>query len=180
MTDYLSLPIGSEAPELVNAVVEIPLGSANKYEYDKTLKVFRLDRRLYSSVHFPGDYGFIPSTISVDGDPLDVLILTASPSFTGCLTAVRPIGLLETIDQSIVDEKILAIAHDSPRYAEVHEYSDIYPHMLKEIEHFFSVYKDLEGKRTKVVGWENAEYARKIVMESSQRYERAHAYKVQS
>jgi inorganic pyrophosphatase len=175
MTDYLSLPVGSNAPELINAVVEIPLGSNNKYEYDKALRVFRLDRRLYSAVHFPGDYGFIPSTISVDSDPLDVLILAATPSFTGCLTAVRPIGLLETIDQSVVDEKILAVAQDSPRYSEVHEYCDIYPHLLKEIEHFFGVYKDLEGKRTKVVGWENAEYARKIIMESHQRYVEAAA-----
>jgi len=81
-----------------------------------------------------------------------------------------PIGLLETIDQSIVDEKILAVAQDSPCHSEVREHSDIYPHMLKEIEHFFGVYKDLEGKRTKVVGWEDAAYARKIIMESHQRY----------
>lgn len=94
VTDYLTLPIGQDAPEVVNAVVEIPRGGANKYEYDKTLRVFRLDRSLYSPVHFPGDYGFIPSTLGSDGDALDVLILVDEPSFTGCLIEVCPVGLL--------------------------------------------------------------------------------------
>ena len=94
MTDYLRLPLGDNAPKEVNAVVEIARGEVNKYEYDKALNVFRLDRNLHSPVHYPGDYGFVPSTLSEDGDPLDVLILVDSPSFSGCVIQVRPIGVL--------------------------------------------------------------------------------------
>src|ERR671935_3104835 len=119
MTNYLTLPVGDSAPAEVNAVVEIPRGERNKYEYDKKLHVFRLDRNLYSPVHYPGDYGFIPSTLSEDGDPLDVLVLVDAPSFPGCLIEVRPIGLLEMLDQGVRDEKILAVAQNDPRYREV-------------------------------------------------------------
>jgi inorganic pyrophosphatase len=159
MTDYLRLPIGANAPAAVNAVIEIPAESVNKYEYDKQLNVFRLDRNLYSPVHYPGDYGFIPSTLSDDGDPLDVLVLVEEPSFPGCVMTVRPIGLLEMLDQGVLDEKILAVGQNNPRYHDVQHYSEIYPHMLKEITHFFSIYKDLEGKRVEVIGWHDAEYA---------------------
>src|SRR3954451_19511735 len=109
MLDYLKLPLGDKAPEVVNVVVEIPLLSINKYEYDKQLHVFRLDRNLYSAVHYPGDYGFIPSTLSGDGDALDVLVLVDAPSFTGCVMTVRPIGALRMTDQDSEDEKILAV-----------------------------------------------------------------------
>jgi inorganic pyrophosphatase len=147
MTNYLELPTGQKAPEVINAVIEIPDGAVNKYEYDKTLHVFRLDRNLYSPVHYPGDYGFIPSTLSEDGDPLDVLVLVDSPSFAGCVMDVRPIGVLKMLDQGIPDEKVLAVGRSNPRYADVWNYTEIYPHMLREITHFFSIYKDLEGKR---------------------------------
>ena len=96
MTDYTRLPIGEHAPRRVNAVIEIPRDSVNKYEYDKTLHVFRLDRTLFSPVHYPGDYGFIPCTLGQDGDPLDVLVLVEAPSFSGCVMEVRPIGVLHT------------------------------------------------------------------------------------
>ncbi|HET9792217.1 MAG TPA: inorganic diphosphatase, partial [Candidatus Angelobacter sp.] len=109
MPDYMRLPIGRQAPERVNAVIEIPKDSVNKYEYDKTLHVFRLDRTLFSPVHYPGDYGFIPCTLGLDGDPLDVLVLVESPSFPGCLMEVRPIGVLRMVDQGEGDEKILAV-----------------------------------------------------------------------
>src|SRR6202048_5589033 len=160
MTNYLSLPTGEGAPGEVNAVIEIPRGQTNKYEYDKTLHVFRLDRNLYSPVHYPGDYGFIPSTLSKDGDPLDVLVLVDAPSFPGCLMQVRPIGVLEMLDQGIPDEKILAVGKNNPRYTDVWNYSEIYPHILKEITHFFSIYKDLEGKRVEIRGWKDAEDGR--------------------
>ena len=97
MPNLLNLPIGDRAPGLVNTVVEIPLGSKNKYEYDKKLNIFRLDRNLHSPVHYPGDYGFIPQTLSQDNDPLDVLVLVDEPTFTGCLVEVRPIGMLEMV-----------------------------------------------------------------------------------
>src|SRR3954451_20968423 len=108
-TNYLTLPIGHGAPAEVNSVIEIPRGDTNKYEYDKKLDVFRLDRNLYSAVHYPGDYGFIPQTISEDRDPLDVLVLVDVKTSTGCLVEVRPIGMLEMVDQVMKDEKILAV-----------------------------------------------------------------------
>src|SRR2546423_753719 len=169
MTNYLALPTGDGAPAEVNAVIEIPRGDTNKYEYDKQLQVFRLDRNLYS-VHYPGDYGFIPSTLSDDGDPLDVLVLVDAPNFTGCVMTVRPIGALMMTDQESEDEKILAVGLNNPIYKSLNDYSELYPHLLREIEHFFSMYKELEAKRTRIKGWEDAESARKIVSESQERY----------
>ena len=170
MTDYLALPIGDGAPNEVNAVIEIPRGQTNKYEYDKKLHVFRLDRNLYSPVHYPGDYGFIPSTLSLDGDPLDVLVLVDAPSFPGCLMTVRPIGMLEMVDQGKEDEKILAVGTNNPIFDDMHDYSKLYPHLLLEIEHFFSMYKELEAKTTKIVGWQDAAKARATVSECQERY----------
>lgn len=170
MPNYLHIPIGDRIPELVSAVIEIPLGEVNKYEYDKTLHVFRLDRTLFSPVHYPGDYGFLPQTLAADGDPLDVLVLVDTPSFSGCLMEVRPIGLLEMTDQGVKDEKVLAVARHNPRYKEVHNYSQIYPHVMREISHFFAIYKDLEGKRTQMLGWQDAATARAVILESHQRF----------
>jgi inorganic pyrophosphatase len=170
MTNYLTLPIGDGAPAEVNAVIEIPRGEKNKYEYDKRLHVFRLDRNLYSPVHYPGDYGFIPSTLSPDGDPLDVLVLVDAPSFPGCLMTVRPVGILEMIDQGKEDEKILAVGTNNPIFNDIDDYEQLYPHLLLEIEHFFTVYKELEAKRTRIVGWQNAERARAAVSECQQRF----------
>ena len=170
MTNYLALPIGKGAPDEVNAVIEIPRGQTNKYEYDKELHVFRLDRNLYSPVHYPGDYGFIPRTLSDDGDPLDVLVLVDAPSFTGCVMTVRPIGFLEMVDQGKGDEKVLAVGVHNPIYKEVYDYSDLYPHLLREIEHFFTIYKELEAKTTRIVGWNDSGRAREIVHECQARY----------
>ena len=163
MIDYLRLPVGDAIPEVVHAVVEIPLEGINKYEYDKKLNVFKLDRNLYSPVHYPGDYGFIPSTLADDGDPLDVLVLVDAPSFPGCVQDVRPIGMLEMVDQGKNDEKILAVGRNNPRYKDVWNYSEIYPHILLEITHFFSIYKDLEHKRVEMRGWKDASYARNLI-----------------
>jgi inorganic pyrophosphatase len=170
MPNYLELPIGAKCPELVNCVVEIPLEGITKYEYDKELHVFRLDRNLYSPVHYPGDYGFIPSTLGDDGDPLDVLVLVDTPSFPGCVQTVRPIGALDMIDQGQGDEKILCVGEGNPRYKDVANYSQIYPHILKEITHFFSIYKDLEGKRVEVRGWRDAAFARETVVRAQQAF----------
>ena len=170
MTDYTRLPIGEKAPHRINAVIEIPKDSVNKYEYDKQLHVFRLDRTLFSPVHYPGDYGFIPCTLGQDGDPLDVLVLVEAPSFPGCLMEVRPIGVLQMVDQGKKDEKILAVAESDPLYKDVHDYSQVFSHKAKEIEHFFSVYKALEGKKTEMAGWADAEEARKIIVEGMRRF----------
>jgi inorganic pyrophosphatase len=170
MADYLNLPLGDEAPEIVTAVVEIPQGSVNKYEYDKKLEVFRLDRNLFSPVHYPGDYGFVPRTLAEDGDPLDILILGDSPTFPGCVYDARPIGLFEMLDQGVRDEKILAYATGNPRFSRIHNYTEVQPHVLREVEHFFSIYKDLEGKRTTVLGWKDREAAYEIIKASHQRF----------
>ncbi len=173
MPNYLELPVGPKSPELVNAVIEIPYEGINKYEYDKQLHVFRLDRNLYSPVHYPGDYGFIPSTLAADGDPLDCLVLVDTPSFPGCVLTVRPIGVLEMTDQGVGDEKILCVGQANPRYKDVWNYSDVYPHVLKEMTHFFSIYKDLEGKRVEVKGWRDAAMARQKIAEAAQSFEDA-------
>ena len=170
MINYLSLPTGDGAPTEVNAIIEIPRGDKNKYEYDKRLHVFRLDRNLYSPVHYPGDYGFIPSTLSRDGDPLDVLVLVDAASFPGCVMTVRPIGMLEMIDQGKEDEKILAVGTNNPIFTSIEGYEQLYPHLLLEIEHFFTVYKELEAKSTKIVGWQDAKKARAVVVESRDRF----------
>jgi inorganic pyrophosphatase len=170
MVDYLKLPVGPKVPDVVNAVIEIPRDGVTKFEYDKQLHVFRLDRNLYSPVHYPGDYGFIPSTLGDDGDPLDVLVLVDVPSFTGCLQEVRPIGVLDMVDQGQGDEKVLAVGVGNPRYKDIHDYSAIYPHILKEVTHFFSVYKDLEHKNVEVKGFRDAVFARDLILECQQRY----------
>lgn len=170
MDSYLELPIGDTVPDIVNAVVEIPLDGVNKYEYDKTLHVFRLDRNLHSPVHYPGDYGFIPQTLAEDGDPLDILILGDSPTFPGCVYSVRPIGLFEMLDQGVLDEKILAYATGNPRFSDSDSYTQVPRHVLLEVEHFFAVYKDLEEKRTKVLGWKDRDAAREVIRSSHQRY----------
>jgi inorganic pyrophosphatase len=170
MLDYTKLPIGNRAPDRVNAVIEIPRDSVNKYEYDKQLHVFRLDRTLFSPVHYPGDYGFLPQTLGLDGDPLDVLVLVEAPSFPGCLMEVRPIGVLCMVDQGKGDEKILAVAESDPLYREVKDYSGVFEHTLREIEHFFAIYKKLEGKKTEITGWQNVEAARRIIVEGAKRF----------
>ena len=170
MDSYLELPIGDSAPEIVTAIIEIPQDSVNKYEYDLDLKVFVLDRTLHSPVHYPGDYGFITQTIAQDGDPLDILVLGDVPSFTGCLCRTRPIGLFEMLDNGVCDEKIIAYGAGNPRYAELENYTDIRPHILREIEHFFAVYKALEGLQTKVLGWKDRDAALAVIRSSHERF----------
>ncbi len=171
MVNYLELPAGDRAPEVFRVVIEIPKEGTQKFEYDKQLHVFKLDRNLHSPVHYPGDYGFIPSTLSDDGDPLDVLVLVPGPSFPGCVQEVRPIGLLEMLDQGTLDEKVLAVGKNNPRFANIWNFTDIYPHLLKEITHFFSIYKDLEGKRVEIKGWHDASYARDRVVRAIKFFE---------
>ena len=170
MDSYLELPIGDSAPEIVTAVVEIPQDSVNKYEYDSNLNVFVLDRVLHSPVHFPGDYGFISQTIAQDGEPLDILILGDTGVFSGCIYSARPIGLFEMLDQGSCDEKIVAYATANPRFANIQNYTEVQPHVLLEVAHFFSVYKDLEGKRTKVLGWKDREAAYAVIRSSHERF----------
>jgi inorganic pyrophosphatase len=161
---------GPEIPELVRMIVEIPKNSGHKYEYDGKLGVFRLDRVLYSPMHYPGDYGFIPGTVAEDGDPMDVLALVEDPSFTGCLIEVRPVGVLNMVDQEIKDQKIIAVPKRDPRYEQVHTMDQIYAHVRREIEHFFTIYKELEGRVTEMQGWGGPHEARKTILDSRNRY----------
>jgi inorganic pyrophosphatase len=155
---------------VVTAVIEIPTNERNKYELDKRLGVFRLDRVLHSAVHYPGDYGFIPRTLGEDGDPLDVLVLMTIPVFTGCLVDARPIGLFHLVDSGVADEKVLAVPVGDPHSDGLHELSDIPQHYLKEIEHFFRVYKDLEGTHTETRGFEGAAAARGCITKAMEAY----------
>ena len=158
------IPTGPSPPERITAVVEIPTNERNKYELDKRLGVFRLDRVLHSAVHYPGDYGFLPRTLGDDGDPLDVLVLMTIPVFTGCLVDARPIGLFHLLDRGAADEKVLAVPLGDPYSDGLNDLRDIPQHYLREIEHFFQVYKDLEGTRTETRGFEGAGAARAAIV----------------
>jgi len=158
--DLPAKPVGEDAhPELVHAVVEIPRFSRNKYEYDKEYGVFTLDRVLYSSIVYPGDYGFIPQTYYDDSDPLDILVMVNQPTFSGCVLTARPIGLFQMLDKGEPDDKILAVPNFDPIYKDFRGLEDVPQHFLLEVEHFFSVYKDLEGARVVPVGWQDADVA---------------------
>jgi inorganic pyrophosphatase len=164
------IPVGANPPEVVTAVIEIPTNERNKYELDKELGVFRLDRVLHSAVHYPGDYGFIPRTLGDDGDPLDILVMMTEPVFTGCILDARPIGLFHLIDRGKGDEKVLAVPTSDPFSAEITDLNHIQPHALREIEHFFQVYKDLEGVTTRTRGFEGAAAARDAITEAMAAY----------
>jgi inorganic pyrophosphatase len=153
----------------IDALVEIPKGSRNKYEYDEATARVRLDRVLYSPLHYPADYGFIPETLAEDGDHLDVLIVTHEPTFPGCVVPVRLIGMLDMRDDKGRDQKLLAVPTVDPRFDEVRDLSDIGRHALAEIEHFFHVYKELENKETEIFGWSDAHTAHRIVEEARAR-----------
>jgi inorganic pyrophosphatase len=167
---YHDIDPGPQYPDIVRMIVEIPRNSANKYEYDCELGVFRLDRTLYSPMHYPGDYGFIPGTLAGDGDPADVLVLVQEPSFPGCLIEVRPIGVLELVDSNEADQKILAVPHSDPRYSQIHTMDQVFPHVRREIEHFFTIYKELEGKQTRIDGWRGPIEARKLIEQCRETY----------
>jgi inorganic pyrophosphatase len=169
MANYYDLPPGPEVPHIVNAVIEIPKGSAHKYEYDKDLNVFRLDRTLFSPVHYPGAYGFIPNTLAEDGDPLDVVVIIDGPTFTGCLIEVRPLGVLIMRDDKGLDHKVLAVPVADPRMREVHGLQHLPSHYLKEVDYFFNIYKELEGKKSDTYGWEDRVVAYQAITDSIQR-----------
>jgi inorganic pyrophosphatase len=168
-------PTPAEAPELVRMIVEIPRGSVNKYEYDGQLGVFRLDRPLYSPVHYPGDYGFIPGALAEDGDPLDVLALVSEASFPGCLIEVRPVGVLNVADRDEMDQKIIAVPTRNPRFDQIRTLDQVSAHVRRELEHFFTIYKELEGRVTASQGWSGPREARRTILDARNRYLAAHA-----
>lgn len=171
MNPWHDFPVGAHPPEIVTAVVEIPRGSRNKYELDKASGQFRLDRVLFSAVHYPGDYGFIPRTLHEDNDPLDIIVIINEPTFPGCQIDCRPLGVLKLLDRGEPDDKIVAVPSNDPFYHEYFDIADISQHYLKEVEHFFHIYKDLEGRRVEIVGWEKSEAAMSVIQDSIDRYE---------
>lgn len=168
--DLSKLTIGKKFPDIVNVIVEIPKDSQNKYEFDKESGAIKLDRVLYSPMHYPADYGFIPETYCEDGDSLDALVLGSDPLLPGCLVEARPIGLFKMKDNSDKDYKILAVQKKNPRFDNVKDIKDIHEHSLKEISHFFSAYKELENKKVETIGWEGAEKAKEEIIKSNRRY----------
>lgn len=163
---------GSDIPEIINVVVEIPKGSQNKYEYDKKHNMMKLDRVLFSPFHYPGDYGIIPQTLSDDGDPLDALVLVTNPTYPGILIECRPIGLLKLKDQGSSDDKIVCVSIHDPRYLNTKDVTDMGEHQLKEMAHFFQVYKDLEGKKVEVLGWGSADTAKAVIIDAVKNYKK--------
>lgn len=161
----------------LTVLIEIPKGSRNKYEYDKEHKCIRFDRMLFSAMHYPSDYGFIPETLAEDGDPLDALVLVWEPTFPGCMIEAKPVGLFKMWDEKGLDHKILCVPLYDPLWNHIKDISDVPPHLLKEIEHFFKVYKELEHKKTGVEGWQNSSSAVRVIKECRQRLEQENSAK---
>ncbi len=174
-----AISIGKNPPEDVNVIVEVPVGGHPiKYEMDKEAGTLVVDRFLYTPMTYPGNYGFVPHTLSEDGDPIDVLIASTRPLVPGCVINVRPIGVLKMEDNSGKDEKIIAVP--SPkltlRYEKVNDYTDLPEITLKQIEHFFEHYKDLEpGKWVKIFGWGDSKEAGALILEAIERANKAKA-----
>ncbi|MDB5225686.1 MAG: Inorganic diphosphatase [Candidatus Adlerbacteria bacterium] len=146
MNLWHDVPLGDDAPNEINVIIEIPKGSANKYEVDKDTGLIKLDRANYSSAPFPFDYGFAPQTLWEDGDPLDVIVLTTFPLHPGILVAVRPVAVIDMVDGGESDYKIIAVPVEDKRWDDVQDLKDINKHSLKEFQHFFETYKALKGK----------------------------------
>jgi inorganic pyrophosphatase len=165
-----AIPIGNNPPEDVNVIIEVPVGGEPiKYEMDKAAGTLFVDRFLHTSMRYPGNYGFVPHTLSGDGDPIDVLVCNTRALVPGCYINVRPIGVLMMEDNAGEDEKVLAVPTPklTKRYENVLNYTQLPQITLDQVSHFFEHYKDLEpGKWVKIVGWRDAAYARQMVVEA--------------
>src|SRR5690349_16520912 len=157
----------------LHVLVEIPKGSRNKYEYDEGLKAIRLDRFLFSSVVYPLDYGMIPETLAADGDPLDAMVCVSEPTFPGCVIPVKPIALFVMQDEKGEDDKVVCVPTHDPGWNTAETLDDIPEAMQREITHFFSVYKQLEGKEVRVDGWQSREKALEVI-EDARRLQMQH------
>jgi inorganic pyrophosphatase len=158
------------ADDSISVYIEIPRGSRNKYEFDHHAGALKLDRFLFSSVVYPTDYGFIPETLSLDGDPLDVLVLVSEPTFPGCTIDVRPIGLFKMADDKGIDDKVLCVPISDPGWNTHRSLEDVPQQLQDEIQHFFSIYKNLERKDVRVDGWYPREVALEEIEASKQRF----------
>lgn len=162
---------GKNTPDIINVIIEIPKGSKNKYEIDKETGLITLDRAMHSSQDYPFDYGFMPQSHWDDGDPLDVVVLTTYPLAPGILVKVRPVAIANMIDDGESDAKIIGVPQKDPRWDAVNDLSDINPHTIKEIEHFFTTYKLIQNKEVRIEGFEGAAAAKAAIERSQKLYE---------
>lgn len=167
-----NLNSGPEVPEVVYAVIEVPKGSRNKYEYSKKAGIIKLDRVLYSPLHYPGDYGFIPQSYFDDDDPMDILVMMNEATFPGCVVEARTLGTLKMIDKGEPDYKVLAVPAHDPFFDQYKSFDDIPKHFLEEVKHFFMIYKQLEGAAVENKGWVGTEETRQIVLDSIESYKK--------
>ena len=160
---------------LLHCLVEIPKGSRNKYEWDEQLQAIKFDRFLFSSVVYPTDYGFIPDTLGEDGDPLDAMVIVSEPTFPGCVIPVKPIALFKMRDDKGVDDKVLCVPEQDPNWNHMDVLDDLPLFLRDEISHFFSIYKQPEGKHVKVDGWYPRDDALKSIEEARERFSKSRA-----
>jgi len=161
-----------KVPNLIHVVVEVPKSSKNKYEFDMESGALFLNRILFTTNIYPGDYGFIPNTLCDDGDPVDVLVLVSEPNYPGSVLRVRPVALLKMVDEKGRDDKVIAVPDDEidPRFKEVRDLKNLSKQMMEEVSHFFSHMKELEpGKFVKVDGWENSKSAKSFIEDAIQK-----------
>ncbi len=162
---------GPKVPDVVYCIVEIPKGSRNKYEYSKTTGVIKLDRVLYSPLHYPSDYGLIPQTYYEDNDPLDIMVMINEPTYPGCVIEARPIGMFQMFDRGMPDDKVLAVPATDPIFDDYHDLGDVPRHFLQEVAHFFQTYKQLETNgNIEPRGWLNAEEAKQRILHAIELY----------
>ncbi len=171
---FESIPVGDNVPETFNAVIEIPRGSANKYEYDKDVGAIVLDRVLYSPMFYPVNYGLVPQTAAEDGDEMDALILSSQPIHPGIVVEARTVGLLDMKDEKGIDHKLLGVAKVDPRMNKIQDVDDVEEHFKKETEHFFRVYKELEEKFSEVTGWRTKQEGQDQLMQDHKRWQERH------
>lgn len=164
-----TLPIGEDAPELVNVIVEVPVGSRNKYEYEPEMGAILLDRVLPGNIRYPADYGFVPSTVSTDGEPLDCMVFAYDPVFPGCVINARVIGVLDITGEAGSEPNLFAVPADDPRFEDIRSLDDMAEQNLHDIENFFVTFKQLEGdEEAQVAGWRGIEEAHEVVRECAQ------------
>lgn len=165
-----NLASGPKPPELLYAVIETPKGSRNKYEYSKTAGVIKLDRVLYSPLHYPGDYGFIPQSFFEDGDPMDILVMMNEATFPGCVVEARALATLKMVDSGEKDYKVLAVPNTDPNFMHYQSDKDLPKHFMDEVKHFFMVYKELQGAHVDNQGWVGTEETHELIRRSIQHY----------
>lgn len=172
MNPWHDLSPGDSAPDIVTALIEIPQGSKTKFELDKESGLLKVDRVLYSSVHYPSNYGFIPRTYCGDKDPLDILVLGQAQVYPLSLMRARPVGCMRMLDQGEMDDKVIAVHEDDPEMAHIQTIADLAPHHLKEIRNFFEIYKSLENKKVEVEGFLDRAETHKVINEAFALYEK--------